>query len=143
MKVYQSLKQVSRVKSSNQARFEHEWRCLMRKDKTSLNTGRSSRVKPLFGININPNVERVTLAFELARLADQAGIELIGIQDHPYNGGFLETWTLLSALGAVTSKVRFFPNVADLPLRLDLAPSKLACSAGEGSGYAGHHNGWA
>lgn len=89
-------------------------------------TGRSSRVRPLFGININPSAERVTLAFELARLADQSGIDLIGIQDHPYNGGFLDTWTLLSALGAVTSNVRFFPNVADLPLR---PPAMLAKAA--------------
>jgi len=87
---------------------------------------RSSSLKPLFGININPNAGGVQLAFDLARFADQSAIDLIGIQDHPYNGGFLETWTLLSALGAVTSNVRLFPNVADLPLR---PPAMLAKAA--------------
>jgi len=89
-------------------------------------SGRSSNLKPLFGININPNAGGVELAFELARLADQSGIDLIGIQDHPYNGGFLDTWTLLSTLGAVTSNVRLFPNVANLPLR---PPAMLAKAA--------------
>ncbi len=87
---------------------------------------RSSSLKPLFGININPNAGGVQLAFDLARFADQSAIDLIGIQDHPYNGGFLDTWTLLSALGAVTSNVRFFPNVANLPLR---PPAMLAKAA--------------
>ena len=87
---------------------------------------RSSSLKPLFGININPNAGGVQLAFDLARFADQSTIDLIGIQDHPYNGGFLDTWTLLSALGAVTSNVRFFPNVANLPLR---PPAMLAKAA--------------
>ncbi len=87
---------------------------------------RPSSLKPMFGININPNAGGVQLAFDLARFADQAGIDLIGIQDHPYNGGFLDTWTLLSALGAVTSNVRFFPNVANLPLR---PPAMLAKAA--------------
>ncbi len=87
---------------------------------------RSSNLKPLFGININPNAGGVQLAFDLARFADQSAIDLIGIQDHPYNGGFLDTWTFLSALGAVTSNVRFFPNVANLPLR---PPAMLAKAA--------------
>ena len=87
---------------------------------------RSSNLKPLFGININPNAGGVQLAFDLARFADQAAIDIIGIQDHPYNGGFLDTWTLLSTLGAVTSNVRFFPNVANLPLR---PPAMLAKAA--------------
>jgi alkanesulfonate monooxygenase SsuD/methylene tetrahydromethanopterin reductase-like flavin-dependent oxidoreductase (luciferase family) len=89
---------------------------------------RSSSLKPLFGININPNSGGVQLAFDLARFADQAAIDMIGIQDHPYNGGFLDTWTLLSALGAVTSNVRFFPNVANLPLRPPAVLAKAAAT---------------
>src|SRR5207247_9731539 len=53
-------------------------------------------------------------------------IGLIGIPDHPCDGGFLDTWTLLSGLGAVTSNVRLFPNVANLPLR---PPAMLAKAA--------------
>ena len=89
-------------------------------------TSGHSHPEPWFGININPNAGGVKLALDLARFADQSGIDLIGIQDHPYNGGFLDTWTLLSALGAVTSNVRLFPNVANLPLR---PPAMLAKAA--------------
>src|SRR5260221_6025013 len=81
-------------------------------------TSRPSRLEPLFGININPNAGGVKVAFDIALFADQSAIDLIGIQDHPYNGGFLDNWTLLSALGAVTSNIRLLPNVANLPFRL-------------------------
>src|SRR2546429_1738425 len=91
-------------------------------------TSRPPRPEPLFGININPNAGGARLAFDMARFADQSGINLIGIQDHPYNGGFLDTWTLLSALGAVTSNVRLFPNVANLPLRPPAMLAKAAAS---------------
>ena len=77
---------------------------------TTLTSG-PTRLEPLFGININPNAGGVKVAFDMARFADQSAIDLIGIQDHPYNGGFLDTWTLLSALGAATSNIRLFPNV--------------------------------
>jgi alkanesulfonate monooxygenase SsuD/methylene tetrahydromethanopterin reductase-like flavin-dependent oxidoreductase (luciferase family) len=51
---------------------------------------------------------------------------LIGIQDHPYQYRFLDTWTLISALAVQTETIRFFPDVANLPLR---PPSVLAKSA--------------
>jgi alkanesulfonate monooxygenase SsuD/methylene tetrahydromethanopterin reductase-like flavin-dependent oxidoreductase (luciferase family) len=79
-----------------------------------------------FGINVDPGVSALQLAMDLAGQADRLGIDLIGIQDHPYNGAFLDTWTLLSVLGARTSRVRLFTNVADLPLR---PPAILAKSA--------------
>src|SRR6266566_4794558 len=94
---------------------------------TTLTSG-PTRLEPLFGININPNAGGVKVAFDMALFADQSGIDLIGIQDHPYNGGFLDTWTLLSALGAVTSNIRLFPNVANLPLRPPAMLAKAAAS---------------
>jgi alkanesulfonate monooxygenase SsuD/methylene tetrahydromethanopterin reductase-like flavin-dependent oxidoreductase (luciferase family) len=81
-----------------------------------------------FGINIDPATNGVELAFDLARYADEAGMDLIGVQDHPYNGGFLDTWTLLSVLGARTERVRLFPNVAALPLRPPAMLAKAAAS---------------
>lgn len=87
---------------------------------------RADRRPPLFGINIDPDPTNIAGTFDLARYADNHGVDLISVQDHPYNGGFLETWTLLSTLGANTSKVRLFPNVANLPLR---PPALLAKSA--------------
>src|SRR3954452_5326650 len=68
--------------------------------------------EPLFGINVDPGAGASHLAFDLALLADQSGLDFIGIQAHPYNGAFLDTWTLLAVLGAKTSRVRLLTNVA-------------------------------
>lgn len=83
---------------------------------------------PWFGLNIDPDARNVALAFDLAAYADTAGLDLVGVQDHPYNGGLLDTWTLLSALGGRTSRVRLFPNVIDLPLRPPAMLAKAAAS---------------
>ncbi len=48
---------------------------------------------------------------------------MVSAQDHPYNPQFLDTWTLLTTIAAATSRVRVFPNVANLPLR---PPAMLA-----------------
>jgi alkanesulfonate monooxygenase SsuD/methylene tetrahydromethanopterin reductase-like flavin-dependent oxidoreductase (luciferase family) len=79
--------------------------------------------KPLFGINIDPSAKNLQLAYALAQLVDSIQLDFIGIQDHPYNAGFLDTWTLLTTLGARTQHVRLLPNVLNLPLR---PPAMLA-----------------
>ena len=60
--------------------------------------------------------------------ADRAGLDLVGIQDHPYQRRFLDTWTLISTLVPVTGRVRFFPDVANLPLRPPAMLAKAAAS---------------
>ncbi|GAA3470247.1 LLM class flavin-dependent oxidoreductase [Nonomuraea roseola] len=45
---------------------------------------------------------------------------------HPYRCRYLDTWTLLSVIIAVTERVTVFPDVANLPLR---QPSVLAKAA--------------
>jgi alkanesulfonate monooxygenase SsuD/methylene tetrahydromethanopterin reductase-like flavin-dependent oxidoreductase (luciferase family) len=60
------------------------------------------------------------------RYADQAGLDLVGIQDHPYQRRYLDTFTLIPWLGAQTQRIRFLTDVANLPLRL---PSVLAKAA--------------
>ena len=50
------------------------------------------------------------------------------MQDHPYNNGFLETWTLLSALGATTRRVQLLTNVMNTPLRLPAMIAKQAAT---------------
>ena len=64
----------------------------------------------------------------LPRTIDEAGLDYIGIQDHPYNSTFLETWTLIATLTQATQRVRFFPNVANLPLRPPAMLAKAAAS---------------
>jgi len=78
---------------------------------------------PLFGLNIDPSTTNLQLAYSLAQIADSARLDFIGIQDHPYNANFLDTWTLLTFLGARTQHVRLMPNVLNLPLR---PPTPLA-----------------
>src|SRR5260370_40641406 len=76
-----------------------------------------------FGYFIIPDATQPTRALDQAIRADEAGIELIGIQDHPYQPRFYATWTLLSVAAARTSRVTVFPDVANLPLR---RPAMLA-----------------
>jgi alkanesulfonate monooxygenase SsuD/methylene tetrahydromethanopterin reductase-like flavin-dependent oxidoreductase (luciferase family) len=91
-------------------------------------SGSSERNAPLFGINIDPSATNRELAFHLAKLADSTNLDLIGIQDHPYNPAFLDTWTLLTALGAVTERVHLLPNVLNLSLRPPAMLAKAAAS---------------
>ncbi len=80
-----------------------------------------TRREPVFGLSITPN--NADKAFTLAKTADQLGLDIIGIQDHPYNRTFLDTWTLISTLAASTKKIRYFTDVCDLPMR---PPAMLA-----------------
>jgi alkanesulfonate monooxygenase SsuD/methylene tetrahydromethanopterin reductase-like flavin-dependent oxidoreductase (luciferase family) len=61
-------------------------------------------------------------------VADDAGLELIGIQDHPYQRRFLDTWMLMATVLAKTQRVRVFPDVANLPLRPPAVMAKAAAS---------------
>ncbi len=79
-----------------------------------------------FGYFVIPDATQPMRALEQAIRADQAGIDLIGIQDHPYQHRFHDTWTLLSVIAARTSRVTVFPDVANLPLR---PPAMLAKAA--------------
>jgi alkanesulfonate monooxygenase SsuD/methylene tetrahydromethanopterin reductase-like flavin-dependent oxidoreductase (luciferase family) len=79
-----------------------------------------------FGISITPIWLEQPQVLRLAEVADESGLDLIGIQDHPYQWRFYDTWTLIAYLAGRTSGVRFFPDVANLPLR---PPAVLAKSA--------------
>jgi len=76
-----------------------------------------SRKDPVFGVSITPYSNYADGILKIARTADELGLDIIGIQDHPYNGSFFDTWTLISALAASTRKIRYFPDVSDLPMR--------------------------
>lgn len=79
-----------------------------------------------FGVSIVPTSADLDLARSLARRADELGLDLVGIQDHPYQWRYLDTWALLADLLARTERVRFFPDVANLPLR---GPAMIAKQA--------------
>jgi alkanesulfonate monooxygenase SsuD/methylene tetrahydromethanopterin reductase-like flavin-dependent oxidoreductase (luciferase family) len=63
-----------------------------------------------------------------ARLAERAGFDLIGIQDHPYQRRYLDTFSLLGALATATERIGLFPDVASLPLRHPAMLAKAAAS---------------
>jgi alkanesulfonate monooxygenase SsuD/methylene tetrahydromethanopterin reductase-like flavin-dependent oxidoreductase (luciferase family) len=81
-----------------------------------------------FGLSITPSWLEREQVTGLARLADETGLDLIGIQDHPYQWRFLDTWTLIAYLAGQTSTVRFFPDVTSLPLRPPAILAKAAAS---------------
>ncbi|MEV0715951.1 LLM class flavin-dependent oxidoreductase [Asanoa sp. NPDC050611] len=79
-----------------------------------------------FGTFITPRADAPERVVALARLSEQAGLDLVTAQDHPYQAAFLDTWTLLSMIVGRTERIRVSPNVANLPLR---PPAVLARSA--------------
>src|SRR5260370_35409593 len=70
-----------------------------------------------FGLNVDPNTGGLPIAERITAIADAGGLDLVGIQDYPYNADFTDTLTLITWLAARTSNVHLFPNVANLPLR--------------------------
>jgi alkanesulfonate monooxygenase SsuD/methylene tetrahydromethanopterin reductase-like flavin-dependent oxidoreductase (luciferase family) len=80
----------------------------------------------LFGCFLPPTARDAAQILALAGEADVRGLDLVTVQDHPYQPAFLDAWTLLSVIAARTSRVRVMPNVANLPLR---PPAVLARSA--------------
>lgn len=77
-----------------------------------------------FGYFLVPNAADplVETALEVERL----GLDYIGVQDHPYQRRYVDTWTLLSVIAGRTTTLRSFTDVANLPLR---PPSVLAKAA--------------
>src|SRR5580704_2224016 len=70
-----------------------------------------------FGLNVDPNTGGLPIAERITAIADASGLDLVGVQDHPYNDGFTDTLTLITWLAGRTRHVHLFPNVANLPLR--------------------------
>jgi alkanesulfonate monooxygenase SsuD/methylene tetrahydromethanopterin reductase-like flavin-dependent oxidoreductase (luciferase family) len=76
-----------------------------------------------FGVFLNPAAEGYPGLLRQVEAAERGGLDLVGIQDHPYQRRFLDTFVLIADLLARTERLRFFPAVANLPLR---PPAMLA-----------------
>jgi alkanesulfonate monooxygenase SsuD/methylene tetrahydromethanopterin reductase-like flavin-dependent oxidoreductase (luciferase family) len=85
-----------------------------------------------FGYFLIPNVADPLLA--TAQEVERLGLDYIGVQDHPYQRRFVDTWTLLAMIAATTARVRVFPDVANLPLRPPAVLAKSAASLDRLSG---------
>lgn len=78
-----------------------------------------------FGVSLAPSASELEVIFAAADAADR-GLELIGVQDHPYQRRFVDTMVLLAAITQRTETLRVFPDVVCLPLR---PPAVLANAA--------------
>ena len=81
-----------------------------------------------FGWFLVPDAADPKALVEEARQAERAGFDLVGIQDHPYQRRYLDTFTLLAALATATERIGLFPDVASLPLRHPAMLAKAAAS---------------
>ena len=79
-----------------------------------------------FGYFLIPNADAPLLS--IAREVERLGLDYIGVQDHPYQRRFVDTWTLLSMIAATTERIGIFPDVANLPLRPPALMAKAAAS---------------
>ncbi|MFD0519478.1 LLM class flavin-dependent oxidoreductase [Paractinoplanes durhamensis] len=70
-----------------------------------------------FGTFITPVNDPPQAAVARAQLSEQLGFDLVTFQDHPYQPGFLDTWTLLTWVAAQTSTIQISGNVLNVPMR--------------------------
>src|SRR5256885_2786686 len=81
-----------------------------------------------FGVFVIPATMQPTRALDVASIADELGFDLVGVQDHPYQWRFYDTWTLLVAIAMRTERITVFPDVASLPMRPPAVLAKAAAS---------------
>ena len=85
--------------------------------------------RPLrFGISVTPSAAEYAGIVEQVRAAEDGDLDLVGIQDHPYQRRFLDTYSLIANLLARTDRLRFFPDVTSLPMRSPAMIAKAAAS---------------
>src|SRR6266700_5962181 len=81
-----------------------------------------------FGVALPPAVASLDEHLLLAQAAEAAGLDLIGVTDHPYHPRYLDTLSLIGMLLARSERVHVFPDVANLPLRPPAMLAKAAAS---------------
>ena len=86
-----------------------------------------------FGIFPSPAVEALEETMTAVEVADRAGLDLIGIQDHPYVDRFLDVMTLITWLAAatdtITSSARL-PSARTRSRAAGMCMRMLVCIAG-------------
>jgi alkanesulfonate monooxygenase SsuD/methylene tetrahydromethanopterin reductase-like flavin-dependent oxidoreductase (luciferase family) len=80
------------------------------------------------GIFVVPDASEGNTTLEQIEAADASGLDVVGVQDHPYQRRFHDTWTLLAYVAARTSRVSLVPDVVNLPLRQPTVLAKSAAS---------------
>jgi alkanesulfonate monooxygenase SsuD/methylene tetrahydromethanopterin reductase-like flavin-dependent oxidoreductase (luciferase family) len=70
-----------------------------------------------FGVFLDPRAADIGRLRDYVQEVEAAGFDYVSVQDHPYVPDFLDTFALIGTLIGETSRLRFMPNVANLPLR--------------------------
>lgn len=70
-----------------------------------------------FGLFPTPRADAVDHVLHLAEVAEVSGLDLVTLQDHPYQAQHVDALTLLTVIAARSSTLRVALNVANLPLR--------------------------
>jgi alkanesulfonate monooxygenase SsuD/methylene tetrahydromethanopterin reductase-like flavin-dependent oxidoreductase (luciferase family) len=81
-----------------------------------------------FGLSVTPAATDLASVRAAVRAADAAGLDLVGVQDHPYQRRFVDTFALMATLLADTERITVFPDVANLPLRPPAVLAKTAAT---------------
>ncbi len=81
-----------------------------------------------FGLSVTPAASDLDAVRATVRAADAAGLALVGVQDHPYQRRFVDTFALMATLLADTERLTVFPDVANLPLRPPAVLAKTAAT---------------
>jgi len=63
-----------------------------------------------FGVSLAPRIEDLDTIVKLATAADDAGLDLLAIQDHPYVAEFVDAFSLIGHLLSRTTRIRVFPD---------------------------------
>jgi alkanesulfonate monooxygenase SsuD/methylene tetrahydromethanopterin reductase-like flavin-dependent oxidoreductase (luciferase family) len=87
-----------------------------------------------FGFFLDPSSGDPAGTLATARLIEDLGYDLIGIQDHPYQARHFDTLSLIGVILGQTERVRVFPDVANLPLRPPAVLAKAAATLDQLSG---------
>ncbi|GAA0423515.1 N5,N10-methylene tetrahydromethanopterin reductase [Acrocarpospora corrugata] len=81
-----------------------------------------------FGLSLDPDVRRLAETRRLAGAAAAGGLDYLAVQDHAYQPGHFDAWTLITHLAAETERISFLTDVADLQLRPPTMLAKAAAS---------------
>lgn len=83
---------------------------------------------PRFGYSVRPTATDPTRPLRLAALAETLGLDYIGIQQEEPGAEHHDSWTLLTAIGAATSRMGLIAKGQDLLLHSPPMVAKVAAS---------------
>jgi alkanesulfonate monooxygenase SsuD/methylene tetrahydromethanopterin reductase-like flavin-dependent oxidoreductase (luciferase family) len=81
---------------------------------------------PAVGVSVIPLTHELDEIRALLRIADEGGLDLVAIQDHPYQRHFFDTWSLIPTLMPETTRTGSSPMSPACQLHPAVAPNPRA-----------------